>query len=223
MRRRVVRTACRVGVLLFVGAVVNVGVAWWGSAISSRTPITDESFAGSHCGDWPFPVPRGYPKPDELWRIRFGSFKMEIWEYEGPLLLAREGAEPSSRCVSSCSHIRARSGYPCWALEWQRRRESVWHGTQHRSIDIDRGEVSLPTWCCELASFVKRGEVNNWSVLTIPVWPGFAVNTAVYASLAWAPLGAWRLGRARLRRRRGACVACGYDVRGLQACPECGR
>ncbi len=46
--------------------------------------------------------------------------------------------------------------------------------------------------------------------------PGFAANTLFYA----APFATRRL----IRRKRGLCVACGYDLRGnLSAgCPECG-
>jgi hypothetical protein len=58
-----------------------------------------------------------------------------------------------------------------------------------------------------------------------PVWPGFAVNALFYAAILWllwsAPFAARRL----VRRRRGRCIACGYDLRASahDACPECGR
>jgi hypothetical protein len=59
-----------------------------------------------------------------------------------------------------------------------------------------------------------------------PLWPGFAVNGVVWG--AFAGLVRWlrtRTPRA-LRRRRGQCERCGYDLRGLPAattpCPECG-
>ena len=39
-------------------------------------------------------------------------------------------------------------------------------------------------------------------------------------AVAWS---AWRLARVRRRRRRGLCVACGYDLRETgERCPECG-
>jgi hypothetical protein len=46
-------------------------------------------------------------------------------------------------------------------------------------------------------------------------------------TLAWSPVGfalivgGGRL-RARLRKRRGLCTACGYNITGVTRCPECG-
>ncbi len=57
-----------------------------------------------------------------------------------------------------------------------------------------------------------------------PLWPGFAINTAFYAVLLWV---LWRspfvVGRI-IRRKRGHCIKCGYDLRGdfSAGCPECG-
>lgn len=60
-----------------------------------------------------------------------------------------------------------------------------------------------------------------------PVWPGLASNTLAYGGAAWALLASPTIvslvfGRARRRERLGLCVACGYDRRGLDRCPECG-
>ena len=57
-----------------------------------------------------------------------------------------------------------------------------------------------------------------------PVWVGFLGNTLCYASAWWglcstpAPIRRW------VRRRRGQCPTCGYDLRGnvAEGCPECG-
>ena len=57
---------------------------------------------------------------------------------------------------------------------------------------------------------------------TFPYWPGFALNTAFYATLAfllWSTPGFVKRTR---RRRRGQCLICGYDLGGIATCPECG-
>ncbi len=58
-----------------------------------------------------------------------------------------------------------------------------------------------------------------------PMLPGFAVNTLLYGTLLWLVIpGPFAL-RRHIRRKRGLCVACGYDLRHADhaACPECGR
>ncbi len=58
-----------------------------------------------------------------------------------------------------------------------------------------------------------------------PILPGVVINTIVYAivlRILW--IGPQRVQRV-LRRSRGKCVACGYDLRGNSQspeCPECG-
>ncbi len=66
---------------------------------------------------------------------------------------------------------------------------------------------------------------NTRTLPYLPVWPGLAINLAFWSAAA-APLVFAPVAIRRLRRkRRGACPACGYDLRGLPAgglCPECG-
>ncbi len=53
-------------------------------------------------------------------------------------------------------------------------------------------------------------------------WPGMAVDVSLFGG-AWllvlAGPGAWRRW---MWWRRGGCRGCGYDVRGVAVCPECG-
>lgn len=56
----------------------------------------------------------------------------------------------------------------------------------------------------------------------IPIWWGFLANSAIYGFLMFYSFSGWRVVRRWRRIRAGACVACGYDLRGLQQCPECG-
>jgi hypothetical protein len=81
---------------------------------------------------------------------------------------------------------------------------------------------------CEPPTDVAAGTSRLASLMVLPyrpLWPGLLANTAFYAVILWAlwfTPGAVRRG---LRRRRGACVRCGYDLRGAEfgaACPECG-
>ncbi len=54
--------------------------------------------------------------------------------------------------------------------------------------------------------------------------PGFAINTVFYAAILWLlTLGPFTA-RRMIRRKRGRCIKCGYDLRGAEhaVCPECG-
>lgn len=60
----------------------------------------------------------------------------------------------------------------------------------------------------------------------VPIWGGLAADSALF-SLAWCvPVFGLPAGRRFLRGRRGRCMGCSYDLRGLPTdarCPECGR
>ncbi len=55
-----------------------------------------------------------------------------------------------------------------------------------------------------------------------PLWLGFVVNTMLFACvlalLAWMPSGV----RVWMRRRKGRCVLCGYELGSSERCSECG-
>lgn len=57
-----------------------------------------------------------------------------------------------------------------------------------------------------------------------PISLGFAGNTAIYASAWWIALVGIAKARRHLRRAKGKCISCAYDLRGITSdrCPECG-
>ncbi len=57
-----------------------------------------------------------------------------------------------------------------------------------------------------------------------PIWSTFLANTLLYAAAWFAILWLPAVLRRKRRRHRGACLACGYDLRGKieTGCPECG-
>ena len=56
-----------------------------------------------------------------------------------------------------------------------------------------------------------------------PLWPGFALNTFLYAAILWLLIpGPFALRRLR-RVRRGLCPKCAYPMGESSVCTECGR
>jgi hypothetical protein len=88
---------------------------------------------------------------------------------------------------------------------------------------VESTEVGLPLRAAALV--VVSAAAKSDTHRTIVLWPGFAVDTALYGA---APFLAYLLigpVRRSLRRRRGNCPACGYDLSGIAigTCPECGK
>jgi hypothetical protein len=77
------------------------------------------------------------------------------------------------------------------------------------------GRQWLPSW--------MNGAYTQ-SVPLTPVLPQSFGASAFYAIPVYATLTLLRIGRRSLRRRRGKCPSCGYNLAGLEsgACPECG-
>lgn len=111
------------------------------------------------------------------------------------------------------------AGWPLRALEGRWMGDLNAPGWRGEPKLPDRGVLKLPV----------PGDAPRWVprvLLLIPVWPGFLINSLLYAAVLWGgTVGArrgWVAARSRGRRRRGRCVGCGYAVGGLGVCPECG-
>jgi hypothetical protein len=63
-----------------------------------------------------------------------------------------------------------------------------------------------------------------WGIAWKPIWPNLLASAALYGTVMWMSVAMVGAVRRVLRRQRGSCAACGYDLRGLGAgmCPECG-
>ena len=57
----------------------------------------------------------------------------------------------------------------------------------------------------------------------LPILPGFLINTLFYAVIWFALIFGWRAHMRVIRRWRGHCPMCKYDLRGdlKRGCPEC--
>jgi hypothetical protein len=56
-----------------------------------------------------------------------------------------------------------------------------------------------------------------------PIWSGFVINTAFYATILWLLFAAPFALRRELRRRRNICPHCAYPIGTNDVCTECGK
>lgn len=208
---------------LLAGIVLNVGVAWacvaWGTLrvvngqhvrpATARPDVPESGWLAPTRLDWPFAVPVDWPLPSvRSWSEGFGlRWDGGATDWDAPALVA----------------TRLRAGWPMRSVQWAQLDE------------FDANGLARTTTGANLLLPVSRGELSNWGFANgwvprrlpvEPAWPGFAVNSVLFAVLlagvVTGPFVGVRAVRAARRRRRGLCVACGYPVGGA-VCSECGR
>jgi hypothetical protein len=231
MKRSVFR---QVVVFALLGAAATVLVAW-GCALLANW----DSSSGDHRAGKSF-VPAGNPWAVTI-RSNVGRVRVEskVWmgftgRYHVPFTSeelvpewGRVSSIPSltfSEDAGSLEIVDEASGWPRLAL-W-----SGW-GTMAASSGAVTPTTDELTWGIAIRS--SRGSVGSGLAIPLhPIWPGFAIDTALYGAGLWVLWLMSGAGRRFVRRRRGLCVGCGYDLRGhagwkpapqgRAACPECG-
>ena len=118
-----------------------------------------------------------------------------------------------------------RAGWPFRSME----------GYEYFGAKLSKAQIDFQ-WAIPLDSDAKEtqvvisktGAVRDIKPIEVlplrPVWPGFAINTGLYALALLAIYSLWWLGRRFIRNLRGRCLICGYDLRGdlKGGCSECG-
>jgi hypothetical protein len=220
------RWAPRIFVFLLLGAIVNVAVAWACSlcfralqSVSSRPATPRELNWIESMGEAPHrfdpTVENGLGRrvisiglDDPVLDSSIASLRAQ----QGGLVLGTFAPWPTAR--------RLQAGFPFIAFE-------SFHLTHTFTWEKATGIVSPPTetWGGWLLSPTSRMDEER-SLPVVPVWPGFAINTVLYAAVVWLTCMGLTVRRRRRSIRRGLCTKCGYDLRGsapeATICPECG-
>jgi len=215
-------------ILLLFAIVVTALIAWtcaWLTPDAVRPHYSMSGVPGA-IAQWVEPVPDDWPNAPvgSTVVVPLGSgditldngARVRLWQGMG--LGVGVNVEPTGRVVVF-------DGGPNFVLDQIRVGWPV-HTMVHRGPDDARPEAP---------SFIGRWYVNGLPIpgqpdpsrrLPLrPIWTPFLLAmlaTAATLELLWQ---AWRMpGRVRTRRRRaqGRCLACGYDLAGMEQCPECG-
>jgi hypothetical protein len=206
-----------------IGALLSLSVAWtcalWaplrgsraltdaeaGAVLHKLTGVLEHSSAPQGVRNWGFgwafvfAVDATIPLPD----VTTASNRRKRRAH--PTQIVPLPTSPDDRFV----HI-VTAGWPLSCLTGERQTIGVatqWHGL------------------AEPPRAVRELSVKPRRVLPLrPLWLGFAANTALYAAALWLAVPGPLLLRRTVRRRRGQCAACGYNLRHVEhrTCPECG-
>lgn len=208
MRRRVLLIA----LWFFVGAVVNVGVAW-GLAASIVWRKTYPRTQVEAPVAWPIAKYSAWPKPHTSEQARSCGVSLQAID-AGDLYWPSRPRLGVPTSFGGRGMLVYETGLPLRSM------------CMVRVSDFQQFVVS-EKWYAGLIALAPTNPGRDAVVLPLrPLWPGFALNTCFYAFLAWSLIRAPRTLRRWRRRRAGRCIACGYDLKGLAEdapCPECGR
>ena len=204
------RWALRILLLVILGLMTTVGVAW---GLAWCFPNSDGILlagSGTHAGE---PEIQHYVARGVGWMVVRTDSTTRRWVFEDdhpPSWARGRHAEPTHEYTI---HDTA-YGLPLLALN-------------HEGLPIL--ENVRDGWA------VGASDASNMTVLPLrPILPGFLVNTLFYAALWFGVFFGVAMLRRAIRRGRGRCVRCGYDLRGQRhqgtealrdqgiRCPECG-
>lgn len=235
------RLTGRIVISLFLGAVTTWGVAWW-CALSidvyqSYTRATalvngdTEIVVAVGCGQagaarWSSHQ-RNYDLENQPSRNEFkraltttDSSPYDLLPYWGNLSLdgvvlgPSDGLrQPNAQSISKMADAR---GWPMLAM-WCEHEQKRGVATSWRYDVKSRGIALSSDW-------PGRGHPFQKALPLAVIWPGFAFDTVFFAVIWFGLLFGFTTVRRFVRRQRGRCPKCGYDLRSaLEAgCPECG-
>ncbi len=224
--RRVLRILRCAAVFVLVGAVINVGVAVVCAVWSPLMAVDQRAeFRASPENARLIPdgwlVPARWPSMYALHECLERGLGVEEQDFGTQVTIPGSDTSGPDRVL----HVQ-RAGWPVLALECDgvslpcgpgthtQTPTAEWHGA------LVIAEVQRP--CLFAWMFGDPCLFAAHPIPMRPIWPGFAVNTLVYGAACWMVFAVPRGARRMVRRRRGRCVGCGYPVKGLERCPECG-
>jgi hypothetical protein len=244
----------RIFVCLLMGVVTTVVVSW-GAAFfgppKQHDAVGTLGFVGADGGGWrvtryrspgvtrlvSMAIPRDQvERMEELDAAYWESPQGDIWSAVIEPLAPADVPSWSRTCHPPEASLKGTvgalaweyaSGWPCRALI----------ATCYPMPTRTRGPAKAPPRAVGLDGGVKdgvainirrdtAGQVTEARILPVrPIWPGFAINIALFTMMWLASLMVVTTVRSTARRRRGRCPRCGYDLRYRvrRACPECGR
>ncbi len=241
-----------VAIFLLLGAVVNVAVAW-GCAlwIDGMAPELFPSFVGGVTAEahphWRVLIARGRGstvvlvsgatrKPYPRGPLPADATKEEIdaWLQGKAVRVPRDVVQvpywsrastpPTQSDYETPSLWEDARGWPMRSLvSFSAAGQEVLVSGLHVASRELSADKDLHGWRIDLGG--TQGPMNLPRVLPLrPILLGFVIDSLSYAAILWPLIcGPFAL-RRHIRRKRGLCVSCGYDLRHAdhEVCPECG-
>lgn len=200
------RWAVLLAACISAGAAITVLLAW---SLVLWAPWEGTSTQAELV--WPRRTPDGWPpKPESAFQNTNGLIRGRVANFYD------RSSGPSGMWRGWQQQVFS-AGWPMSAMEW----EGVGTTQGGRILEFKW----LAMWQAPAWLRPNPLDADRRKLPLRPYLPGFLVDTLFWGALCFALLLDPGAPRRYLRRRRGRCVSCGYDLRGLApdaACPECG-
>jgi len=234
------RWTLRILILLILGVVTTVGVAWGLAAAVDMTWMEPQSVA--------FRLP---PAGTQTRRVEYQHFFnttgatrvvwVEVVVFGMPTFAtyvetpytstSRRLDSPNARALQWCfrddmppdplMHVSDARGWPMLALSGGLDLAPSGGGSR----DVTRTYWTIAVMKPDQMSWLYPNvDCMRRFIPARPIFPGFLVNTLFYAAMWFGIFFGVAALRRFVRKKRGRCVKCSYDLRGQfdMGCPECG-
>ncbi len=192
--------------LLFLGAIVNVSVAWAACLITTHPATVPPGFRMEGGGPWRVPFTTDWTGDVRAVASRYG---LRIDQHYGLI---------QNPPVNKTMFNIWRAGWPFHSMTWLEPHAAPWASLSWGGFGEAWRHGIWPGAVHEAGA-----RMEPWRRLPLrPEWPGFAANTIAFAGLWWVALFGTREWRRSRRRRVGRCIQCGYPIGVSDVCTECG-
>ena len=233
-------------VFLLLGAIVNVAVAWgsarWVDGLADFHKFTEAvtshgdnawrlysgegmTVSRNYCTPWRY-VPPSPPRPDaSVEMVNKWVLEREAWEAgrlrEPDLSIPMADAPYWSRARSPCTDSPDRIDHYEDARGWPLRSMMSTSILTFDPKTVGQAKSVQLVGGAEMDGVVDRfGAPRYWPLQ--PIWPGFAINSLVYAAILWLLFATPFALRRRRRIKRSLCPKCAYPFGAGEICTECG-
>jgi hypothetical protein len=235
------------------GATINVAVAWGCSAFSLlRSPVWSYGYSATDqqwLADQHWPHLQAHDQFDYAYGGRsmsgFGVEYRALAEERQILESQRWSTYGESVPLGWEIAITVEAGWPTLCLNgWYYDKRASNRSEIPESLHLSNAASGLPLlhspskseFAVVVEGWLAAPELDGRMLPFHPLWPGFVINSLVYAGLLWMLFAGRGTVRRFIRRKRGCCAGCGYNLRGQVTapapgspapapgirCPECG-
>jgi hypothetical protein len=183
-------------ILLPLGAVINIAVAWLaglapdGLTVDSRTDLPPPALVHFVCQQRSSDCDTLLEGRDNYWGLGYAAYNFSRVDHNQMVLE---------------SILYLKLGFPFKAVE----------GAEYYSLPLVRNY-----WAFDSPVESRNGFVHSLPIR--PLWAGLAINTSIYTLVLTIILNRLLALRRRLRLWRGLCPNCLYPIGQSSRCTECG-